>query len=172
MTWTRGVLAVLAVAAIGYVAMRPHDEAQYLGDFPSMFETGQQSPGAVADPPPASSADTGSTVTPPVVSSPEAPAAGRGYTGGVRTDQGPGADTATRLSPPGFEGDDGSPALGIPGFSLLPPLPPCLGDFFRPGVGIISCATGVILDPDPLLDPVTGLPIDPATGLPLDLPVL
>jgi hypothetical protein len=167
MTWTRGVLAVLAVAAVGYVATRPDDEAKYLGDFPSIFESAEQAPGTPDDPAPRPQVESFSNVAPPVVPRPEAPAADPGYTGGVRPNQGPGPDTATRFSPPGFEGDNpGAPgSLGLPS---LPPPPLCEGEFVRPGVGLISCATGEILA---RIDPVTGLLIDPVTGLPIELPV-
>jgi hypothetical protein len=161
MNWTRGVVAVAAVAAVGYVATRPDHEAKYLGDFPSIFESADQAPGGPPDPAPRPQAESFSTVTPPVVARPEAPSADPGYTGGVRPDQGSGPDTATRFSPPGFAGGNPGAPTGL-GLPALPPPPICPDDFFRPGVGLISCLTGEILEPD--------LPVELPVQAPVEAP--
>jgi hypothetical protein len=160
MTWTRGVLALVAVVAIGYVVLQPEEKPQYIGDFPSQYDSAAQAPPV----PPGSPGVTPALDPPPPPTVPAASPAGlpRVLAEGpqpLRPAPTPASPPAFRQSAPGTDtGLElplglGSSVSGLtPGspeyqeqLSGIRDLPACADLVVRPDGAAFSCLTGEFL---------------------------
>jgi hypothetical protein len=181
MSWTRGIVALVAVGGVAAVVANTQsgEGPQYLGDFPSIFE---ESATAQAPPAPAAPVPQHPTVDVPYSApqqrgAPAAPTsrlgapAGAGSGSGPYVAGGPGPDTTTGAQPGLGSPFDGL-MPGTPGFldllQSLPPLPDlatCVGTIVRANGDVVSCVTGRIVGHVDLPVPtVPAVPTVPVTG--------
>ena len=163
------IVGVIALLGLGGYAALPDDEPGYLGDMPSIIEEAAAAPPMPTEfvppplPPPPEPVEGPDPVVveapPPIPAPPQAervPA--------------PIDDAPADFSPGAGDRGAGGPGTGLLDFLDTPVdgALVCVGadTIFRPGVGLIDCLTGVILEPDPPVDPCTLVP------LPVECPVV
>jgi hypothetical protein len=180
MARTGAVVGVVALLALGGWAALPDDEPEYLGDMPSIMEqatatpplpTRMVPPPPEPPPPPVDGPDPVEQEPPPVIP----PAPGDRVPAPI-TDSPPVGGAGTS------DNGDGAPDTGLLDFlEGLDGALPCVDTttVFHPGLGVIDCVTGLLLEPDPDLDvhPCSLVPLPvvcagPVPPLPLPEPPL
>jgi hypothetical protein len=161
------VLGIAALLGLGGYAALPDDGPAYLGDMPSIIEQAEGAPSSPAPfvPPPPGPAPDPLAAPEPVV--PEEPPPVGPPVAAERVPA-PVTDVPQQYRPgAGGNGDGGGSPFELP-LPVLPTLPiPCV-DVFEPGVGLIDCLTGELLQPD---DPALPNPCE-LVPLPVGCPVL
>jgi hypothetical protein len=168
MARTSAFIGAAAILALGGFAALPEDKPRYLGDMPSSLDQPAPAgaPAPRSDPGPAAGGPQAPVQGPSRVV-PETPAGGGGAPG--ERVPAPAADTSRDYRAGVTQGDDSASAPGAPDFlaglvDAVEGLAGCATSdtVFRPGIGVVDCLTGEILD-------AVDLPVDPADPLdPLD----
>ena len=178
MARTSAFIGAAAILALGGYAALPDDEPRYLGDMPSALEqpTAERPPAPRSDPGPAAGGAPPPVQGPSPVA-PEAPAPDA--TGPGEHVPAPVPDTSQDVQAGSTQGDGSAP-----GQELLDPVTGLVtgvldavqglvdcgtdGAVFRPGLGIVDCATGAVITPLVPTTPATPPPPVDLGGVPDD----